>query len=109
MQLYLLVWRRSFDFSGRSSKHEFWWFFLVHLIVTLLCIWGDIVMGLWLDTIYSVTSIIPMLSAIARRLHDSGKSGYWGFVFLVPIVGPFWLVYLLVQPSSERFSKEAVV
>lgn len=107
MRFYLLAWRRSFDFSGCSSKQEFWWFFLVHALVSLVCILADVAMKSWLDATYGILSLIPTLSAIARRLHDSGKSVYWGFVFFVPIAGPFWLVYLLAQPTLTPMTEEA--
>lgn len=104
MQFYFIAWKRSLDFSGRSPREEFGIFILVHTLVTIGCIAVDIAMEMttWFDTIYSVVSFIPMLSAIVRRLHDIDKSGYWGLVFFIPVVGPFWLMYLLVQSSNTH-------
>lgn len=101
MQIYFLAWKRSFDFHGYSSREEFWMFMFVHTLVTIGCIWADISTNTatWLDVSYSLFSFIPTLSATVRRLHDINKSGYWGLVFLIPVVGPFWLVYLLVQST----------
>jgi len=106
MQFYFLAWKRSLDFSGYSARKEFWIFLLVHILVTLGCIATDIAMNTWFDNIYSVLSFIPMLSAIVRRLHDIGKSGYWGLVFLVPVIGPFVLIYFLTLSSETQSDEE---
>ncbi|MCG9783756.1 DUF805 domain-containing protein [Vibrio brasiliensis] len=108
MKFYLLAWTRSFDFSGCSSRQEFWVFIMVHTLVSIGCIAIDIETNtvIWLDTIYSVLSLIPTLSVTVRRLHDINKSGYWGLVFLLPAIGPFWLVYLLVQPTKAHRCEE---
>lgn len=110
MQFYILAWQRSLDFSGRSSRQEFWMFMLVHIIITIGCIVLDITLKMttWFDAIYSLISFIPMLSAIARRLHDIHKSGYWGLIFFVPIVGPFWLIYLLAKTRIYHNDREAI-
>ncbi|WP_295893340.1 DUF805 domain-containing protein [uncultured Vibrio sp.] len=97
MLIYFLTWKRSFDFSGRSSRKEFWVFILVHVMVTIGLIAIDITMNTWLDMLYSAMSLVPTISAIIRRLHDTDKSGYWIWIFLAPIVGPFILLYLLIQ------------
>lgn len=102
MNDYFLAWKRSLDFSGCSSRKECWMFLLVHTLVTIGCIAADIALNMttWFDTIYSVISFIPMLSVIIRRLHDINKPGYWVLVFFIPIIGPFWLIYLLTQTTN---------
>ncbi|MEH8161591.1 DUF805 domain-containing protein [Aeromonas allosaccharophila] len=106
---YLLAWRRAFDFSGSSTRQEFWLFMLLHLLITLSLIWLDIVMkGVgWFDALYEVASIIPMIAIIIRRLHDIGRSGWWGWVFFIPVAGPFMLVYLLSRSGTlSDYSEE---
>jgi uncharacterized membrane protein YhaH (DUF805 family) len=104
MSFYLLAWQRYFDFRGHSSRPEFWIFFLVHFCITSVMIGVDVMVsyGSWGDLVYSTVSFIPMLTAMIRRLHDSGRTGWWMWVFVVPGIGPFWLVYLLTRPSGER-------
>ncbi|CAH7226856.1 putative Inner membrane protein YhaI [Vibrio chagasii] len=111
MKYYFLAWKRSLDFSGCSSRKECWMFLLVHTLVAIGCIGADIVMNMttWFDTIYSAVSFIPMLSVIVRRLHDINKSGFWGLVFFIPIVGPFWLIYLLAQSTNTHLDGEVLV
>lgn len=99
---YLSGWRHGFDFSGRAYRHEFWMFMAVHFVISLLLIILDVVVlsGGYLDLFYSIISLFPMLAFIVRRLHDAGHSGWWGWVFLLPIIGPFWLIYLLCKHSE---------
>ncbi|PJG58969.1 DUF805 domain-containing protein [Aeromonas cavernicola] len=100
---YLLAWRRAFDFRGSSTRQAFWLFMLLHVLITLTLIWLDIVMkgAGWFDALYEVASIIPMIAIIIRRLHDSGRSGWWGWVFFIPVAGPFMLVYLLSRAAMS--------
>ncbi|MCO7025407.1 DUF805 domain-containing protein, partial [Vibrio paracholerae] len=41
--------------------------------------------------------------------HDTQRSGWWAWVFVIPVIGPFWLIYLLVQPSSSNFTHKALL
>lgn len=107
---YLLAWQRALDFSGRSSRPECWWFMLFHLLVTLTCILLDVRLAEigWLDLSYGVASTLPLISLIIRRLHDTGRSGWWGWVFFAPLVGPLVLVYLLAMQGTGAISAEEV-
>ncbi|MFM9757722.1 DUF805 domain-containing protein [Aeromonas dhakensis] len=107
---YWLGWQRALDFSGRATRAECWWFMLGHLLVTLICIWLDVLLANlgWLDLSYGLVSSVPLIALIVRRLHDTGRSGWWGWVFLVPAVGPLLLIYLLAQQSgTTHVGKEA--
>jgi uncharacterized membrane protein YhaH (DUF805 family) len=50
--------------------------------------------------IYMLGSIVPSLAVLVRRLHDSGKSGWYYFVSLIPLAGPIWLLVLLATDST---------
>ena len=50
--------------------------------------------------------LIPLLAVGARRLHDSGKSGWWQLFVLIPLAG--WLVLAIFfivsgDPKKNRF------
>ena len=114
MNNYLKVWKRSFDFKGRAQRKEFWLFVLFNFIVmgilggidqeTGFMIrpskTGDEVGGL--SFIFFCITILPTLSAGVRRLHDCGKSGWWLFVFFIPLVGFFWLPVILATDGTPR-------
>ena len=70
------------NFSGRSNRSEFWYFFLfilvnflTHLIDTYIIGYHPEEMGI-VSGIFLATAI-PQLSLTFRRLHDTGKSGWW--------------------------------
>jgi uncharacterized membrane protein YhaH (DUF805 family) len=48
-----------------------------------------------------LVTFIPSLAVLVRRLHDTGRSGFWFFITLIPIVGLIWLIVLLCQRSQE--------
>jgi len=89
--------RHSFDFNGRATKSEFWYFVLFE-ILTLL------VIGIFSITLYTLASlvmIIPATAVMVRRMHDIGRSWKWLLLFFIPIVG-FVLLYWLIQPSEAN-------
>ena len=44
--------------------------------------------------------IIPSLAVFVRRMHDTGRSGWFWFLGLIPVVGPIILIVFLVQPGD---------
>jgi uncharacterized membrane protein YhaH (DUF805 family) len=102
IQYYVEAWRRSFDYTGRSKRPEYWWFYLANFIIGL-------VLGLrskasesvgWILSLYFPASIVPTLPLTIRRLRDAGKAWPWIFIGLIPIIGAIWLIVLLCQPSA---------
>lgn len=89
MQVYINVLRKYAVFSGRSSRKEYWVFFLMNLIIGiiigviqgLLGVYGKGI-GNSLSTIYSLAILIPNLALCIRRMHDVNKSGWF---ILIPI------------------------
>ena len=95
------AWQRSFDYEGRSSRPDYWWFVLANNILFLVLF----VLGLSLPALarlaflYGVASIVPSLPLTIRRLRDAGRHWAWLFISLLPFIGGIWLLVLLVQPS----------
>jgi uncharacterized membrane protein YhaH (DUF805 family) len=97
-------------FRGRASRSEFWWFALMHFLIMLCAIAGDLYLfdpfapitlnpfayftGFWI-----IATIIPQLAVTIRRLHDAGYSGLWYFIAFVPL-GTLVLLVLTVLPSE---------
>jgi uncharacterized membrane protein YhaH (DUF805 family) len=52
-------------------------------------------------TIFFLATLLPLLAAGARRLHDTGRSGWWQLFGLVPVAGIVVLGFLLAQERKE--------
>jgi uncharacterized membrane protein YhaH (DUF805 family) len=48
--------------------------------------------------LYSLALLIPGLAVAMRRLHDTGRSGWWLLIGLVPCIG---LIVLIVFFATE--------
>ena len=62
-----------------------------------------------LSGLYSLAIILPSLAIEIRRLHDIGKSGWWIFIALIPLVGSIWLLVLLAtegQPGENQYGPD---
>jgi uncharacterized membrane protein YhaH (DUF805 family) len=87
-----------------ASRSEYWYFILFLVIVSValtltdLAIWG-LNDRFILPSIFSLATAIPSLSALVRRLHDIGRSGWWMLIGLIPLVGVILLIYWSCQPS----------
>ena len=82
------------DFNGRASRSEFWWF-------TLAVILAGSALGLLshiLGGIFLILILLPLLAAGARRLHETGRSGWWQLFLLAPVAGVVILAILWAQP-----------
>lgn len=92
MNWYLGVLRKYAVFDGRAGRKEFWMFMLVHALI-----------GLALKNVpfwvYSVAVLLPTLAVGARRLHDTGRVGWWLLIPCIPLIGPIVLFLMLVEDS----------
>lgn len=94
---------RYFEFGGRSSRREYWWYTLGSVVALLAAFFIDHnLLGYWRPNrvfgpmllFATFVHIVPGLTLTVRRLHDAGRSGWWYWIGLVPVVGGFWLFYL---------------
>jgi uncharacterized membrane protein YhaH (DUF805 family) len=108
MQGYTTAMQRYFEFSGRSSRSEFWFFMLIYFIIYIVAALIDgFVFGTWqgqgfgiLTLIVALVHLIPGLAVAVRRLHDTDRRGWWIFIALVPLIGTIWLIVLYCLPST---------
>tara|TARA_A100001037_G_scaffold103161_1_gene93850 strand:+ start:162 stop:566 length:405 start_codon:yes stop_codon:yes gene_type:complete len=102
------------NFSGRASRSEYWWFFLFSFLSAILAMILDGLTGIELidagagvsyGPFYILTAMgffLPSLSLMVRRLHDSGRSGWWYFIALVPCVGFIILIVFLIMDGEPH-------
>lgn len=101
------------NFTGRARRSEFWWFYLFVVIVSVavqailaLIFGGDSGAYFLLSIAVSVALAIPLYAAGARRLHDTGKSGWLQLLVLIPCVGIIVLIVLWAkegQPADNQY------
>ncbi len=98
MNWYFEVLRKYSQFDGRARRLEYWMFVLWHMLIllglSLFATRWDGGIGAYLDVVYAVMVLIPGLAVTVRRLHDTGRSGWWILLGLVPIAS-FILVVIL--------------
>jgi len=106
-----LPYKRYADFSGRSRRKEYWSFYLFFSLANLILYilpyfadtefespYGYITIALY--GLFFLVTIIPSLAVLVRRLHDTGKSGWYYFICLIPFVGSFILFIFTLQDSE---------
>jgi len=101
-------------FSGRARRSEYWYFYLFFMVFYVAALVVDVAVGSWsadagaglVSTLFSFVLLLPGLAVTVRRLHDTGRSGWWVLLYFVPIVG---LVVMLVflctdsQPGDNAY------
>ena len=92
---------RYTDFATRTSVGDFWRFVAANFVVGILVGIIAQIIGIWaLSLLYSLVLLIPSLAIGARRLHDTGKSGWFLLLGLIPLVGIIVLIVFWVQPAD---------
>ena len=102
---YFNVIKKYAVFDGRAQRAEYWCFFLVNIIIGIVAGIIEVVTGNYttvfiLTAIYALALIIPAIAMVVRRLHDTGKSGWWYFIMLVPAIGSIWFLILMCLDSN---------
>lgn len=117
------VFKKYAVFDGRSSRREFWYFFLFNFIVSIVqstvlmgltalsisggAELGGVLLGIvsFILLLYDLGAIIPSFAVTFRRLHDAGKSGAYYFIGLVPLVGSIILLIALAEQGDPGDNK----
>ena len=105
MEWYLKVVRDNYaNFNGRARRKEYWMFYLFNMIFLFASMVVDTVLGLGFAfySIYALAMIIPALAVCVRRLHDTGKSGWFLLIGLIPMIGPIIGLVFLCTDSDPK-------
>jgi len=130
-----VITKRYFQFSGRASRSEFWYFMLFSIIFSLLIsmigeslgllymislelpmvnevgelhnVMQDIPINI-LQTAFSLLFMFPSMAVSVRRLHDIGKSAWWLLIAIIPLLGVLVLLAFHVMGSQEGENKHGV-
>ena len=104
------------SFRGRARRAEFWWFVLAFSLAQVAVMLLDIALlgetrqsdhgfsgqtdAPVLTVLFMLAVIPPYISVLVRRLHDTGRSGWWYWIILVPMIGPLVLLFFLVSRGT---------
>lgn len=108
------------DFNGRARRSEYWWWYAFTMLVTVLALVlvsasiepkspspvpGLILMGL---VLFYFATFLPSLAVTVRRLHDSGKTGWWILICFLPGISVLLIVFMLMgsQAGENRFGPD---
>ena len=100
MNWYIAVLKKYAVFSGRASRSEFWFFVLFNIIAGIIL---GIIDGIAqtngiIGMVYNLAVFLPSLAVGIRRIHDSGKSGWF-------ILVPFYNIYLYIIDGTHGENK----
>lgn len=107
MYWWLKCWRKYAVFSGRAERKEYWYFLLFTVLANVTCLFLDNYLGTRHPTarvgliggMFALAALLPTLAVSARRLHDTGKSGWYLLLGLVPLLGAIVLLIFMAQPT----------
>lgn len=104
MSWYLSVLKNYVGFSGRARRKEFWMFYLFNAIAIAILYMPFIVTQetslVFIVPVYLLAVFLPTLAVIVRRLHDTGKSGWWYLITFIPFGGIVLLVFMCMDSQS---------
>ncbi len=101
MEYFLDAFRRYADFTGRATRQQYWMYILIYVVISVVLSIIDAAMATAvLSAIFSVVMLVPSISIATRRLHDTGRSGWWQLIGLIPL-GIIVLIVFLVLDSDE--------
>lgn len=125
-------------FTGRASRAEFWWWILVYgligfvlgtinqllvgpqpqppvavtsqaeLNVYIGAVFGWIAKASIAGGIWFLANLVGLIALSARRLHDTGRSGWWTLLYLVPVIGQIIVIVFWAsapKPEGQRYDR----
>jgi uncharacterized membrane protein YhaH (DUF805 family) len=95
------------QFSGRSSRSEYWFFMLFTTIIAVIISIFDALGSPRLNNfsvfslIWSLAVLLPQIAVGIRRLHDLEKSGWWLLITLIPLIGAIVFIIWCCTEGTE--------
>ena len=121
IEAYKKFWKGYVDFEGRSTRSDYWFVYLVNVLITfayflLQAVFGGLVavtessflavislILLLIFFAFGVAAILPGLAVTVRRLRDAGYNWPYIFISLIPFVGPIIFIVLLCKPTKVDY------
>ena len=88
------------DFSGRARRSEYWYWILFTVIVDIVARAIDAGIGVMLiASLASLALALPSIAVAVRRLHDTGRSGWWFLLIFAIVIGWIFLIIWYCEDS----------
>src|SRR6185503_4314657 len=102
MNWYLDVLKKYAVFSGRARRKEYWMFFLFNVIIAVVLgiLEGMVGSPGIVGVVYSLAVLLPGIGVTVRRLHDTGRTGWWILIAFIPLIGAIVLLVFMVLDSQ---------
>ncbi|MCQ6275458.1 DUF805 domain-containing protein [Bacillus sp. V3B] len=103
MHWYVKGLKNYVGFQGRAGRKEYWMFVLINFIIAIILSIVETIadLPLVLTSLYYLAVLLPSLAITVRRLHDTGRSGLWLLISLIPFIGAIVLLVFACQSSQE--------
>ena len=108
-------WGNYRNFNGRARRSEYWFIQLFLVVTNLAAAVIDFVLmngdverfianggGGIVGLIWILATIVPAVAVLVRRLHDTGRSGWWALIGFVPVAGAIALLVFTVADSEAQ-------
>ena len=116
MEWSIVALRQYAVFTGRARRKEYWCFALFCVVAILVLSLIDIATGTFsqaaslglLSGIFTLVIAVPSISVAVRRLHDTGRSGWWILISLIPLFGTIAILVLLAlegTPGANQYGE----
>ena len=121
IEAYKKFWKGYVDFEGRSTRSDYWFVYLVNVLITfayflLQAVFGGLVavtessflavislIVLLIFFAYGIAAFLPSIALTVRRLRDAGYNWPYIFVTFIPFVGWIILIVLLCKPTKVEY------
>ena len=121
IEAYKKFWKGYVDFEGRSTRSDYWFVYLVNVLITfayflLQAVFGGLVavtessflavislILLLIFFAYGIAAFLPSIALTVRRLRDAGYNWPYIFVTFIPFVGPIIFIVLLCKPTKVEY------
>ena len=97
---------KYFTFTGRASRSQYWYLVLFNIICAFVASFIDALVGVGLLSAVSFLAFFfPLLSTLVRRLHDTGRSGWWYLLVLTIIGALVILIWTITEgdPGENKY------
>jgi uncharacterized membrane protein YhaH (DUF805 family) len=117
MEWYLKAIRNYANFKGRAQRKEYWFYVLFYVLFAILVALVENFLGLSdlsdpesgtgpLYLVYTLAFLLPSIAVAIRRLHDTGRTGWWLLLAFVPLIGAIVLLVFYCfdsQPGDNEY------